>query len=227
MADFFVSFLSPNKTTIHRRYYMFKQVELSYGFDALEPHIDELTMVTHYTKHHAGYTKKLNAAIEKDASLQDRPIEDILKHIGSIGDEKLRTTIKNNGGGYANHNLYFSILGPDAKLEPEGKLADRIKADFGSLEVLKEELQSQAAGRFGSGWAFLLAKEDGSLKVVNTANQDSPLMDPHGGIPILGIDVWEHAYYLKYKNLRADYLKAIWNVLDWSKVEENYKKAIT
>lgn len=206
---------------------MFKQVELSYGFDALEPHIDELTMVTHYTKHHAGYTKNLNAAIEKDASLQDRPIEDILKHIGSISDEKLRTTIKNNGGGYANHNLYFSILGPEARLKPEGKLADRIKADFGSLETLKEELQSQAAGRFGSGWAFLLAKEDGSLKVVNTANQDSPLMDPHGGLPILGIDVWEHAYYLKYKNLRADYLKAIWNVLDWSKVEENYKKATT
>ena len=206
---------------------MFKQVELSYGFDALEPHIDELTMVTHYTKHHAGYTKNLNAAIEKDASLQDRSIEDILKHIGSISDEKLRTTIKNNGGGYANHNLYFSILGPEARLEPEGKLADRIKADFGSLETLKEELQSQAAGRFGSGWAFLLAKEDGSLKVVNTANQDSPLMDPHGGLPILGIDVWEHAYYLKYKNLRADYLKAIWNVLDWSKVEENYNKAIT
>jgi Fe-Mn family superoxide dismutase len=184
-------------------------------------------MVTHYTKHHAGYTKNLNAAIEKDASLQDRPIEDILKHIGSISDEKLRTTIKNNGGGYANHNLYFSILGPEARLKPEGKLADRIKADFGSLETLKEELQSQAAGRFGSGWAFLLAKEDGSLKVVNTANQDSPLMDPHGGLPILGIDVWEHAYYLKYKNLRADYLKAIWNVLDWSKVEENYKKATT
>jgi Fe-Mn family superoxide dismutase len=206
---------------------MFKQVELSYGFDALEPHIDELTMVTHYTKHHAGYTKNLNAAIEKDASLQDRPIEDILKHIGSISDEKLRTTIKNNGGGYANHNLYFSILSPKAKLGPEGELAQRINTDFGSLDSLKEELQSQAAGRFGSGWAFLLAKEDGSLKVVNTANQDSPLMDPHGGLPILGIDVWEHAYYLKYKNLRADYLKAIWNVLDWSKVEENYKKATT
>jgi Fe-Mn family superoxide dismutase len=206
---------------------MFKQVELSYGFDALEPHIDELTMVTHYTKHHAGYTKNLNAALEKDASLQDRPIEDILKHIGSISDEKLRTTIKNNGGGYANHNLYFSILSPKAKLGPEGELAQRINTDFGSLDSLKEELQSQAAGRFGSGWAFLLAKEDGSLKVVNTANQDSPLMDPHGGLPILGIDVWEHAYYLKYKNLRADYLKAIWNVLDWSKVEENYKKATT
>jgi Fe-Mn family superoxide dismutase len=206
---------------------MFKQVELSYGFDALEPHIDELTMVTHYTKHHAGYTKNLNAAIEKDASLQDRSIEDILKHIGSISDEKLRTTIKNNGGGYANHNLYFSILSPKAKLGPEGELAQRINTDFGSLDSLKEELQSQAAGRFGSGWAFLLAKEDGSLKVVNTANQDSPLMDPHGGLPILGIDVWEHAYYLKYKNLRADYLKAIWNVLDWSKVEENYKKATT
>ncbi|WP_422480329.1 superoxide dismutase [Pleomorphochaeta sp. DL1XJH-081] len=204
---------------------MFKQVELSYGFDALEPHIDELTMVTHYTKHHAGYTKNLNAAIEKDASLQDKSIEDILRNIGSVSDDKLRTAVRNNGGGYLNHNLYFSILSPKAKLAPEGELAQRINADFGSLESLKEELQSQAAGRFGSGWAFLLAKTDGSLQVVNTPNQDSPLMDPNGGIPILGIDVWEHAYYLKYKNLRADYLKAIWNVLDWSKVEENYKKA--
>lgn len=206
---------------------MFKQVELSYGFDALEPHIDELTMVTHYTKHHAGYTKNLNAAIEKDASLQDKSIEDILRNIGSVSDDKLRTAVRNNGGGYLNHNLYFSILSPKARREPEGELAQRINTDFGSLDSLKEELQSQAAGRFGSGWAFLLAKTDGSLQVVNTPNQDSPLMDPNGGIPILGIDVWEHAYYLKYKNLRADYLKAIWNVLDWSKVEENYKKATT
>jgi Fe-Mn family superoxide dismutase len=205
---------------------MFTQVELSYGFDALEPHIDELTMVTHYTKHHAGYTKNLNAAIEKDTSLQDRSIEDILKHLDSISDEKLRTTVRNNGGGYINHNLYFSLLSPDAKDAPDGKLAARIKTDFGSLDALKEELQAQAASRFGSGWAFLVAFGDGSLQVVNTPNQDTPLMNPNGGIPILGIDVWEHAYYLKYKNLRADYLKAIWHVLDWNEVEKRYQSVI-
>ncbi len=205
---------------------MFTQVQLSYDFGALEPHIDELTMVTHYTKHHAGYTKNLNAAIEKDASLKDRSIEDILKNLDSIGDEKLRTTIRNNGGGHVNHNLYFSILSPEAKLEPSGNLADRIQTDFGGLDALKEELQAQGAGRFGSGWAFLVVHRDGSLGVLNTPNQDTPLMNGHAGIPILGIDVWEHAYYLKYKNLRADYLKAIWHVLDWSKVEENYQSVI-
>ena len=206
---------------------MFKQVELSYGFDALEPHIDELTMVTHYTKHHAGYTKNLNAAVEKDPSLKDRSIEDILKNLDSISDEKLRTAVRNNGGGYANHNLYFSILSPSADHAPKGSLLDRIKKDFGSLDALKETLNSQAAGRFGSGWAFLVAHSDGSLEVVNTPNQDTPLMDKKGGVPILGIDVWEHAYYLKYKNLRADYLNAIWNVLDWAKVEEDYLKLLS
>ncbi|RFU95203.1 superoxide dismutase [Sphaerochaeta halotolerans] len=206
---------------------MFKQVELSYGFDALEPHIDELTMVTHYTKHHAGYTKNLNAAIDKDPSLKDRSIEDILKNLDSISDEKLRITVRNNGGGYANHNLYFSILSPSASPTPKGSLSDRIKKDFGTLDALKETLNSQAAGRFGSGWAFLVAHSDGSLEVVNTPNQDTPLMDKKGGVPILGIDVWEHAYYLKYKNLRADYLKAIWNVIDWAKVEESYLKLLS
>jgi len=205
---------------------MFTQVTLSYGFDALEPHIDELTMVTHYTKHHAGYTKNLNAAVEKDGALKDKSIEDILQNLDSIKDAALRTAIRNNGGGFANHNLYFSILSPKAKKQPSGKLADRILADFGSLEALKEELEKQAAGRFGSGWAFLVAHSDGSLKVVNTPNQDTPLMDSQGGTPILGIDVWEHAYYLKYKNLRAEYLKEFWNVLDWAQVEGNYQNLV-
>lgn len=205
---------------------MFKQIELSYGYNELEPHIDELTMVTHYTKHHAGYTNNLNAAIEKDESLKDRSIEDILMNLDEIKDEKLRTTIRNNGGGFVNHNLYFSILSPHAKLQPSGQLSERITAIFGDVESLKNELIAQGAGRFGSGWAFLVARVDGSLQVVNTPNQDTPLMNKNGGTPILAIDVWEHAYYLKYKNLRADYLKAIWNVLDWSKVEENYLKVI-
>ena len=176
---------------------MFEQVTLSYGFDALEPYIDELTMVTHYTKHHAGYTKNLNDAVEQDAQLKGRSIEDVLRNLDSIGDEKLRTTIRNNGGGYVNHNLYFSQFSPDAKREPGGKLADRITADFGSLDALKQELQAQGAGRFGLGWAFLTAHKDGSLRVVNTPNQDTPLMDKQGGVPILALDVWEHAYYLK------------------------------
>lgn len=205
---------------------MFKQIELSYGYNELEPHIDELTMVTHYTKHHAGYTNNLNAAIEKDESLKDRSIEDILMNLDEIKDEKLRTTIRNNGGGFVNHNLYFSILSPHAKLQPSGQLSERITAIFGDVESLKNELIAQGAGRFGSGWAFLVARADGSLQVVNTPNQDTPLMNKNGGTPILAIDVWEHAYYLKYKNLRADYLKAIWNILDWSKVEENYLKVI-
>ncbi len=206
---------------------MFTQVKLSYDFNALEPTIDELTMVTHYTKHHAGYTNNLNAAVEKDVSLKDKTIGEILKNLDAIQDVKLRTTIRNNGGGFVNHNLYFSTLSPTAVKEPSGALADRVRKDFGSLDALKAELQTQGAGRFGSGWAFLVAFKDGSLKVVTTPNQDSPCMEKDGGVPILGIDVWEHAYYLKYKNLRAEYLKEFWNVLDWSKVDENYQKAVS
>ena len=202
---------------------MFKQIDLSYGFAALEPHIDELTMVTHYTKHHAAYTNNLNAAIEKDASLSGKSIEDILLHLDAVGDSAIRTAVRNNGGGFVNHNLYFDTLSAKAKLAPEGKLADRIAKDFGSLDALKDEISKQAAGRFGSGWAFLVAHKDGSLAVVNTPNQDTPLMEKDGGIPILGIDVWEHAYYLKYKNLRADYIKAFWAVLDWASVEKRYE----
>jgi len=202
---------------------MFKQIDLSYGFADLEPHIDELTMVTHYTKHHAAYTNNLNAAIEKDASLSGKSIEEILLHLDAIGDGAIRTAVRNNGGGFVNHNLYFDTLSAKAKLAPEGKLADRIAKDFGSLDALKDEISKQAAGRFGSGWAFLVVHKDGSLAVVNTPNQDTPLMEKDGGIPILGIDVWEHAYYLKYKNLRADYIKAFWAVLDWASVEKRYE----
>lgn len=204
---------------------MFKQIDLSYGFADLEPHIDELTMVTHYTKHHAAYTNNLNAAIEKDASLAGKSIEEILANLDRISDGAIRTAVRNNGGGFANHNLYFDTLSPKAKQAPQGKLADRIKKDFGSLDALKDEISKQASGRFGSGWAFLVAHKDGSLAVVNTPNQDTPLMDKDGGIPILGIDVWEHAYYLKYKNLRADYIKAFWSVLDWHAVQKRYEAA--
>ena len=202
---------------------MFKQIDLSYGFADLEPHIDELTMVTHYTKHHAAYTNNLNAAIEKDASLAGKSIEEILLHLDAIGESAILTAVRNNGGGFVNHNLYFDTLSAKAQLAPQGKLADRIIKDFGSLDALKDEISRQAAGRFGSGWAFLVVHKDGRLAVVNTPNQDTPLMEKDGGIPILGIDVWEHAYYLKYKNLRADYIKAFWSVLDWASVEKRYE----
>lgn len=205
---------------------MFTQVALPYGYADLEPHIDELTMVTHYTKHHAAYTNNLNAALDKDASLKDRSIEDLLAHLDGIKDETLRTVVRNNGGGYANHNLYFGTLSPKAKHVPAGILEKQLQKDFGSLDALKDEISKQAMGRFGSGWAFLVAHADGRLSVVNTPNQDTPLMVKDGGVPILGLDVWEHAYYLKYKNVRADYIKAFWMVLDWAVVEKRYEQVI-
>jgi Fe-Mn family superoxide dismutase len=203
---------------------MFTQYSLPYGFADLEPHIDQLTMETHYTKHHAAYTNNLNAAVEKESSLAGKSIEEILSNLDAIKDEGLRTTIRNNGGGFVNHNLYFSTLSPNPASAPKGALLNQIKEQYKSLEGLQEELAKQATGRFGSGWAFLVAFKDGSLKVVNTPNQDTPLMEKSGGTPILGIDVWEHAYYLKYKNLRAEYIKAFFKALDWKLVELNYQK---
>lgn len=205
---------------------MFTQYSLPYGFADLEPHIDQLTMETHYTKHHAAYTNNLNAAVEKDSSLAGKSIEEILSNLDAIKDEGLRTTIRNNGGGFVNHNLYFSTLSPNPASAPKGALLNQIKEQYKSLEGLQEELAKQATGRFGSGWAFLVAFKDGSLKVVNTPNQDTPLMEKSGGTPILGIDVWEHAYYLKYKNVRADYIKAFWSVLDWAEVQKRYEQVI-
>lgn len=201
---------------------MFKQYQLQYGFDALEPHIDTLTMETHYTKHHAGYTNNLNAAVEKDEKLKGLSIEEILRNLDSISDSALRTAIRNNGGGYWNHNLYFSILSPNGKRAPEGALLKQIEQDFNSFEEMKERVSALAISRFGSGWSWLSANKDGSLVATSTANQDNPLMDKANVIPILGIDVWEHAYYLKYKNLRGDYVNAFWNIVDWDAVEKLY-----
>ncbi len=203
---------------------MFKQVELKYDFNALEPHIDELTMVTHYTKHHATYTNNLNAALEKLPELSAKSIEEIFTSLGDIADEAQRNAIKNNGGGFYNHNLYFSTLSPNGGGEPEGDLAEQIRKDFGSFDALKEKLSQAAAARFGSGWAWLSAKKDGTLQVSSSPNQDNPIMESKGEwVPILGIDVWEHAYYLKYKNLRVDYVKAFFDVVDWKEVASNYK----
>ena len=205
---------------------MFEQVKLNYDFASLEPHIDELTMQTHYGKHHAGYTNNLNNALEKLPQLAGKSIEEILSNLATIEDAALRTAVRNNGGGYYNHNLYFDILSPAGGQPPQGKLAEQIKADFNSFDELVQKLTSTAASVFGSGWAWLSKDPSGKLVVASTPNQDNPLMT-HGGqlTPILGIDVWEHAYYLKYKNMRADYLKAIFNVIDWNNVAQRYTEA--
>lgn len=204
---------------------MFKQVELTYDFNALEPSIDELTMVTHYTKHHAAYTNNLNAAIEKAPELEGKTIEEIFKNLDKV-DASVKAAIQNNGGGYYNHNLYFTTMSPNGGGKPEGKLLEQIEKDFGSFDALKEKLSQAGATRFGSGWAWLSANSKGELKVSSSPNQDNPIMETKGEwTPILGIDVWEHAYYLKYKNVRADYITAFFNVVDWSEVAKNYNKA--
>lgn len=205
---------------------MFKQVDLKYDFNALEPHIDELTMVTHYTKHHATYTNNLNAALEKSPELAGKSIEEIFLSLSDIADEAQRNALRNNGGGFYNHNLYFSSLSPKGGGEPDGELAEQIRKDFGSFDALKEKLSQAAAARFGSGWAWLSADKNGALQVSSSPNQDNPIMETKGEwIPILGIDVWEHAYYLKYKNLRVDYIKSFFEIIDWKEVASNYKKA--
>jgi Fe-Mn family superoxide dismutase len=183
-------------------------------------------MQTHYGKHHAGYTNNLNNALEKLPQLAGKSIEEILSNLATIEDAALRTAVRNNGGGYYNHNLYFDILSPAGGQPPQGKLAEQIKADFNSFDELVQKLTSTAASVFGSGWAWLSKDPSGKLVVTSTPNQDNPLMT-HGGqlTPILGIDVWEHAYYLKYKNMRADYLKAIFNVIDWNNVAQRYTEA--
>ncbi|HCJ94477.1 MAG TPA: superoxide dismutase [Sphaerochaeta sp.] len=198
---------------------MFTQYSLPYGYGSLEPHIDELTMVTHYTKHHAGYTNNLNAAVDKVPELSGSSIEEILGKLDSISDPAIRTAIRNNGGGYWNHNLYFSILSPEASPKPSGELLKRIDSDFGSFDRLVEQVSALAATRFGSGWAWVSVDTKGKLTASSTPNQDNPLMDGSNLTPILGIDVWEHAYYLKYQNRRPDYVDSWWNVVNWEEVE--------
>lgn len=197
--------------------------ELGYAYDALEPHIDARTMEIHHTKHHAGYVSKLNAAIEHHPGLVDKSIEELLADIESVPGE-IRTAVVNNGGGHANHTLFWSVMGPGGGGEPGGALAEAIDITFGTFEDFKTEFSNAAATRFGSGWAWLVVDSDGKLKVYSTANQDSPLMQ--GDTPILGLDVWEHAYYLKYQNLRPDYINAWWNVVNWDEVAKNYDEAL-
>ena len=204
---------------------MYTQVKLNYDYNAYEPFVDALTMETHYSKHHATYTKNLNDAAVK-AGVADMPIEELLGSLDKVHDEGLRKAIRNNGGGFYNHNLYFSIMSPNGGGEPVGHLADAIKKHFGSFESFKDQLSQLSVGQFGSGWGWLSANRNGDLTISATPNQDNPIMDNKGFIPILGIDVWEHAYYLKYKNLRVDYIKAFFNLIDWKVVSNNYDKVV-
>lgn len=197
----------------------FKLPDLSYDYNALEPYIDARTMEIHYTKHHAGYTANLNKAVEGTA-LEGKSIEEILAGVSSAS-----TAVRNNGGGFYNHNLYWSVMGPNAGGEPSGDLAAAIKNDFGSFADFKTQFSTAAATRFGSGWAWLVKEADGTLVVTSTPNQDNPLMDLADvkGTPVLGIDVWEHAYYLKYQNRRPEYIEAFWHVINWKEVANRYR----
>jgi Fe-Mn family superoxide dismutase len=200
----------------------FQLPALPYDYKALEPHIDARTMEIHHTKHHQGYVDKTNAALEKHSDLASKSIEDILRDLGSVPDD-IRTAIRNNGGGHANHSLFWTILGPGAGGQPQGELATAMDAAFGSFDKFKDEFSQAAATRFGSGWAWMSRKTDGGLVVTSTANQDSPLSD--GLTPILGLDVWEHAYYLNYQNRRPDYIAAFWNVVNWDEVAKRFAAA--
>lgn len=193
---------------------------LPYAHDALEPHIDKLTMEIHHGKHHQAYVDNLNKAIA-GTEHENKTLEEIVKIAG-----KISPAVRNNGGGHWNHSFFWEILGPDAGGKPSGKLSEAISSAFGSFETFQEKFNAAGVGRFGSGWAWLVVK-DGKLEITSTPNQDNPLMDVAEvkGTPILGVDVWEHAYYLKYQNKRPDYLKAIWNVIDWKKIGKLYEKA--
>ncbi len=195
---------------------------LPYAFNALEPHIDAQTMQIHHDKHHAAYVNNFNKAIEGKANLESKSIEDLISNLAAV-PENIRTAVRNNGGGHYNHTLFWEIMSPKGGGKPAGELAKAIDQDFGSFDALKEKLSNAAATRFGSGWAWLTVS-GGKLCVCSTPNQDNPVMDAAEcrGTPILGIDVWEHAYYLKYQNRRPDYIAAFWNVVNWSAVAQRY-----
>jgi Fe-Mn family superoxide dismutase len=197
----------------------FKLPPLPYSEDALEPYIDARTMSIHHDKHHAGYTNNLNNALDGHPDLAGKSVEELLGSLNSV-PESIRGAVRNNGGGFANHSLFWTIMAPGAGGAPSGELAEAIDEAFGSFDSFKETFAKAAATRFGSGWAWLYVDASGKLAVTSTANQDTPLME--GGKPILGLDVWEHAYYLNYQNRRPDYIAAWWNVVNWSAVAEYY-----
>ncbi len=195
--------------------------ELPYAHNALEPHIDERTMQIHHGKHHAAYTNNLNAALDKHPAEAEKSIEALLSNLDAVPAD-IRGTVRNNGGGFYNHALFWTVMGPNKGGAPTGALADAINAAFGSFEAFQTTFATAATTRFGSGWAWLVKAADGTLTVTSTLNQDNPLMDG-SGTPILGLDVWEHAYYLHYQNRRADYISAFWNVVDWDAVAARFK----
>lgn len=198
--------------------------ELPYAYDALEPHFDSQTMTIHHQRHHQAYITNLNKALE-GTEAEKESLENILKNIS-----KYAPAVRNNGGGHYNHSLFWEILSPAPKTAPTGKLAEAINQIFGSLDAFKEQFKQAGLTQFGSGWAWLFVKYNGTIGIAATANQDNPLMDTNvtnQGFPILGVDVWEHAYYLKYQNKRADYLEAFWSVLDWSVVEKKYEEVLS
>ncbi len=195
--------------------------DLPYAYDALEPHIDARTMEIHHTKHHQTYVNKANDAL-KGHPMAARPVEEVIKNIDSLSTD-IKQAVINNAGGHANHSLFWEIMNPNGGAPPQGPLVDALNSTFGSMDTFKEKFTNAGLNRFGSGWAWLVVNKKGHLEVISTPNQDSPLMQ--GLEPILGLDVWEHAYYLKYQNRRPDYIAAFWNVVNWGKVEENFKKA--
>ncbi|HMJ04933.1 MAG TPA: superoxide dismutase [Chthoniobacterales bacterium] len=195
--------------------------KLPYAYDALEPHIDARTMEIHHTKHHQAYITNVNKALERKPELAAKSIEELISNLDAV-PEDIRTAVRNNGGGHANHSFFWQIMGPNGGGNPSGKLADEINSTFGSVDAFKEKFADAGVKRFGSGWAWLI-KKGGKLEIVSTPNQDSPLMD--GNTPILGVDVWEHAYYLNYQNRRPDYLKAWWNTVNWAEVGKRYDSA--
>ena len=194
---------------------------LPYAYDALEPHFDKETMNIHHTKHHNTYITNLNAALEGHAELADKSVEELVANLNEV-PEAIRTAVRNNGGGHANHTFFWTILSPNGGGQPVGELATAIEAKFGSFDAFKEEFAKAGATRFGSGWAWLVVN-NGELEVTSTPNQDSPLTE--GKTPVIGLDVWEHAYYLNYQNRRPDYIGAFWNVVDWNAAEKRYQEA--
>ncbi|MFS0655302.1 superoxide dismutase SodA [Bacillus sp. 179-C3.3 HS] len=199
----------------------FKLPELPYAYDALEPHIDKETMTIHHTKHHNTYVTNLNKAIEGVSALENQSIDELVANLNSV-PENIRTAVRNNGGGHANHSLFWTLLSPNGGGAPTGELADAIEKELGGFEKFKTDFAAAAAGRFGSGWAWLVVN-NGKLEITSTPNQDSPLTE--GKTPILGLDVWEHAYYLNYQNRRPDYISAFWNVVNWDEVARLYSEA--
>ncbi|HEY3132300.1 MAG TPA: superoxide dismutase [Acidobacteriota bacterium] len=200
----------------------FSVPSLPYPSDALEPHIDKMTMEIHHGKHHNAYVTNLNKALESASNLANKKIEELLANNCAAVPENIRTAVRNNGGGHANHSMFWEIMGPKKGGKPEGKLATAINTSFGSFDQFKEKFAAVAVGRFGSGWAWLLKDKSGKLEITSTANQDSPLME--GKFPVIGLDVWEHAYYLKYQNRRPDYVTAWWNVVNWDEAEKRFNR---